>query len=225
MRVRNTTYFWRRYGSGIMATIIFIIGMFFGILIGVLIGRGIVKKEDGKTIETVNSVTSVTDIKDFEEDEINNDEQTMIHEQTEEVTINNLDEPYKEDSVKQKIRTASEKYNVPYALALAVADVESGFNQDAVSSGGDVGIFQINPCNHEWLLEKGMDVYTEDGNIEAGCYLIGYLLDRYAGEEYAVICYNAGEGMASALYEQGTYSTNYSKKVMEKYDMYQDLIE
>lgn len=43
------------------------------------------------------------------------------------------------------------KYSVPYALGLAMAEVETHFDPDAVSSTGDYGLMQINACNHEWL--------------------------------------------------------------------------
>lgn len=47
-----------------------------------------------------------------------------------------------------------EKYNVPFALALAVADQETRFNPDAVSHTNDYGLMQINKINFEWLQKK-----------------------------------------------------------------------
>lgn len=63
-----------------------------------------------------------------------------------------------------------DEYEVPYALALAMAEVESHFDPDAVSSTGDYGLMQINKINHEWLREMGLDPLTYAGNIEAGIY-------------------------------------------------------
>ena len=66
-----------------------------------------------------------------------------------------------------------EVYNVPYALALAIAEVETHFDPDAVSPTHDYGLMQINQVNHEWLQGLGMDPLTHAGNIEAGLYIIG----------------------------------------------------
>ena len=43
------------------------------------------------------------------------------------------------------MRTACEEYRCPYPLALAVAEVESHFNMEAVGAAGEVGIMQLNP--------------------------------------------------------------------------------
>lgn len=72
-----------------------------------------------------------------------------------------------------------EAYNVPYALALAIAEVETHFDPDAVSPTHDYGLMQINQMNHEWLQGLGMDPLTYAGNIEAGLYMIGGYLDTY----------------------------------------------
>lgn len=58
----------------------------------------------------------------------------------------------------QKVMYEScQKYDVPFALALAVAEKESGFNPDAESRTDDHGIMQINRCNFEYLRNKGID--------------------------------------------------------------------
>ena len=67
--------------------------------------------------------------------------------------------------LQETMQACCEEYGVPYALALAVADVESRFDPDAVSGTGDYGLMQINEVNHEWLLEQGIDPMTPTGNI------------------------------------------------------------
>ena len=71
-----------------------------------------------------------------------------------------------------------EVYGVPYALVLAIAEVETHFDPDAVSPTHDYGLMQINQCNHEWLQGLGMDPLTHAGNIEAGLYLISDYLSQ-----------------------------------------------
>lgn len=59
--------------------------------------------------------------------------------------------------LQEVMQDCCERYEVPYALALAIAEVETHFDPDAVSATGDYGLMQINSVNHEWLLEKGLD--------------------------------------------------------------------
>ena len=107
-----------------------------------------------------------------------------------------------------------EVYNVPYALVLAIAEVETHFDPDAVSPTHDYGLMQINQINHEWLQGLGMDPLTHAGNIEAGVYIIGSYLDRYGDIERALMAYNNGPGGAQKLWDVGVYQTDYTRKVM-----------
>ncbi len=102
-----------------------------------------------------------------------------------------------------------EVYGVPYALALAIAEVETHFDPDAVSPTHDYGLMQINQVNHEWLQGLGMDPLTHAGNIEAGLYIIGGYLDTYGDTEMALMAYNNGPGGARKLWDAGTYQTDY----------------
>lgn len=118
-----------------------------------------------------------------------------------------------------------EEYGVPYALALAVAEVETHFDPDAVSRTGDYGLMQINECNHEWLLEKGFDVMTYEGNIEAGIYIISGHLANYGEPELALMAYNCGASGARKLWAAGQYQTDYSRKVMAAFEYWTSVLE
>lgn len=117
------------------------------------------------------------------------------------------------------------KYDVPFALALAVAEKESGFNPDAESNTDDHGIMQINSCNFEYLRNKGIDPLTYEGNIEAGVMLLGENLTLYSDEELAVMAYNCGRTGAKRLWDVGTYSTAYSRDVIELYEKWLGILE
>lgn len=117
------------------------------------------------------------------------------------------------------------KYGVPYALALAIAEVETHFDPDAVSSGGDYGLMQINTCNHKWLSEMGIDVMTYEGNIEAGIYIISQHLSNYKEPELALMAYNSGPTGAKQLWDAGTYQTDYSRKVMAAFEHWTSVLE
>ncbi len=118
-----------------------------------------------------------------------------------------------------------EEYGVPYALALAVADQESRFDPDAVSRTNDHGLMQINSINFKWLREKGIDPLTYEGNIEAGVLMLSDALTRYGDVELALMAYNCGDTGAEKLWDAGTYSTKYSREVMECYKKWAQIVE
>ena len=118
-----------------------------------------------------------------------------------------------------------EEYGVPYALALAVADVESRFDPDATSSTDDYGLMQINKVNHGWLLEQGIDPMTPAGNIEAGVLFLSDYLTAYGDPEMAIMAYNCGPSGAQKLWASGTYHTEHSTKVMDRFDYWTSILE
>lgn len=118
-----------------------------------------------------------------------------------------------------------EVYGVPYALALAIAEVETHFDPDAVSPTHDYGLMQINQVNHEWLQGLGMDPLTHAGNIEAGLYIIGGYLDTYGDTEMALMAYNNGPGGARKLWDAGIYQTDYTRKVMTALEYWTSILE
>lgn len=123
------------------------------------------------------------------------------------------------------MQACCEEYGVPYALALAVADVESRFDPDAASSTNDYGLMQINQVNHGWLLEQGIDPMTPAGNIEAGVLFLSDYLTAYGDPELAVMAYNCGPSGAQNLWTAGTYSTDHSRKVMDRFDYWTSVLE
>ena len=118
-----------------------------------------------------------------------------------------------------------EVYNVPYALVLAIAEVETHFDPHAVIPNQDYGLMQINQINHEWLQGLGMDPLTHAGNIEAGVYIIGSYLDRYGDIERALMAYNNGPGGAQKLWDVGVYQTDYTRKVMTALEHWTSILE
>ena len=116
--------------------------------------------------------------------------------------------------LQEVMQDCCEKYNVPYALALAIAEVESHFDPDAKSSTNDFGLMQINAINLDWLRDMGIDPMTPAGNIEAGVYIIAQHLQTYGDPELALMAYNNGPTGAKKLWNKGIYQTGYSQKVM-----------
>lgn len=113
------------------------------------------------------------------------------------------------------VREISGEYGVPFELALAVMQVESGFDVDAIGGGNCYGIMQIHKINHS-ALEKQLGVtdwLSLSDNARAGCYMLGQLLDKYQDETRALMAYNMGEGAAKKAWNAGTRSTGYTEKV------------
>lgn len=88
------------------------------------------------------------------------------------------------------------------ALVIAVAAAESGFNADAVSRKGALGLMQIMPATAERYGVAGRP--TADGrhavmepklNVQVGSRYLADLLRMFDGDkELALAAYNAGEG-------------------------------
>lgn len=107
------------------------------------------------------------------------------------------------------------KYDVDPVLALAVMKTESGFNTDAVSETNDYGIMQINACNHQWLSDAfgDIDLLNAKDNIKCGVYMLSKI--KYPTTEHKLMTYNMGSVQAKALWEKGTYTTDYTEKVID----------
>ena len=115
---------------------------------------------------------------------------------------------------------AAAEYNVPVNLIHAVAQAESGYNQDARSEAGAIGVMQLMPGTAEGL---GVDPTDLRGNIYGGAKYLRQLMDTFGGDIQKVIAaYNAGPGAVQKYggippYEE---TQNYVQKVMGNLDGY-----
>lgn len=96
------------------------------------------------------------------------------------------------------IDAASQRYGVDGSLIKAVIQAESSYNADAVSSAGAKGLMQLMDGTAEGLGVK--DSFDPVQNIHGGTRFLGWLLDRYDGQEaMALAAYNAGPGRVDRL--------------------------
>lgn len=86
------------------------------------------------------------------------------------------------------------------SLVYAVMKAESGFDEDAVSRSGAVGLMQLRPTTAEFVCNRSGIGYESgkltDGeyNIRLGCLYLKYLMEKFPARDTALAAYNAGEG-------------------------------
>lgn len=128
------------------------------------------------------------------------------------------DLPLSEELQEYTYNTCAE-YGVDYELVLALMDQESTFRVDVVSATNDYGLMQINKCNHAWLKEElGItDFLDPEQNILAGVYILS-TFNNYSDMNKILMAYNMGLGGAMECWQQGIYSTAYSREVLSTRD-------
>ena len=88
------------------------------------------------------------------------------------------------------IKEAAARYKVDPRLVAAVAQTESGGNQEAVSPAGAVGVMQLMP---ETAAGLGVNPYDKRQNMEGGAKYLRQMMDTCGGDvQKAVAAYNAG---------------------------------
>lgn len=93
-------------------------------------------------------------------------------------------------SIQDQITAAANAAGVPSWLALAIAQRESGFNNNAVGSAGEIGIFQLLPSTAAQL---GVDPTNPTENIAGGVAYLAQLLRTFGGDtQKAAAAFNCG---------------------------------
>ncbi len=86
-------------------------------------------------------------------------------------------------------RSAARKYGVPEDLFLRLIQQESGWNQNAVSAKGALGLAQLMP---ETAARLGVDPTDARQNLEGGARYLRQQYDRFRSWRLALAAYNAG---------------------------------
>ena len=114
--------------------------------------------------------------------------------------------PVDRDTVRSAIERWSATYGVDPKLARALAWMESGFQEDVVSSAGAVGVMQLLPETWQWvdtILLGEATPRTYDGNVRAGVRYLRWQLDQFDGDQrLALAGYYQG---ARAVRERGLF--------------------
>jgi LysM repeat protein len=114
---------------------------------------------------------------------------------------------------------AAAAHNVPADLLKATCWLESGWQQDKVSSAGAVGVCQVLPSTADYINEvtpgPALDVNVAKENIRLGAIYLRELLDRYDNTtQRALQAYNQGWGSLNANGPSKT-ARNYATAIVE----------
>jgi soluble lytic murein transglycosylase-like protein len=92
-------------------------------------------------------------------------------------------------SIQSLITSIADQFGVPSSIALAVAQKESGFNQNAVGAAGEIGVMQLMPATAAGL---GVDPSDLTQNVTGGVSLLASLYQQFGDWSDALAAYNAG---------------------------------
>ena len=142
-------------------------------------------------------------------------------------TIPNELDKYKDvpldNQLKQYIIDKCEKAGIPEEILFAMAWKESGFDPNAKSSTNDHGLLQINECNFSTLSSAlnidniYKDIYNPYTNVDCAIYILQTNLNNYHNDNWhhVLMRYNMGPGGANKCFNQGIYSSKYSRAIIE----------
>lgn len=132
-------------------------------------------------------------------------------------------------SVKHLLRSASQQYNLDYELLKAVIATESGFDPQAVSPKGAIGLMQVIPdtaVRYGVSADRASSIERKLAdpaiNIRTGSRFLRYLINLFQGRlDLALAAYNAGEGAvqrAGNRIPNYPETQNYVKTVLQLYE-------
>ncbi len=143
------------------------------------------------------------------------------------------------------VAAAREGYEfVPESMVYAVIKTESGFDENAVSAAGAVGLMQLMPSTFEdisvnFLGEDLPDekIYDPAVNIRYGVFYLSWLYLKFGDWSTVAAAYNAGIGKVSGWLDDPEYSDDgitlkyipiketcdYVKKVSDAKETYEKL--
>ncbi len=114
---------------------------------------------------------------------------------------------------KNYITKYAEEYNLSPSVVASIINVESGFDKNAKSRVGAIGLMQIMPDTAIYICEinhisfdDNNDLYNPEKNIQIGCMYFRYLLNKFQDFDNSIYAYNAGETTVKNWLKNTNYS-------------------
>ena len=122
------------------------------------------------------------------------------------------------------VEIAAAEFDLPENLIYAVIKAESGFDAEALSSAGAVGLMQIMPSTYEsdimpqlGFKKSGKEaLFNYVVNIRSGAYYLSRLYSYCGDIETALAMYNAGIGNVRSWLKSRDYSYDGKRLIPEK---------
>ena len=125
------------------------------------------------------------------------------------------------NEINNLISKYADKNGLDEDFVKAVINQESGFNPNATSHCGAMGLMQLMPATAQGL--GVTNAYDAEQNIEGGTKYLKGLMDRFGNDKsLALAAYNAGPNAVKKYGGIPPYAEtqDYVKKVLSKYDTY-----
>ena len=121
------------------------------------------------------------------------------------------------NTIKVKIAKHAIEMGVDPAIALSIARTESGFNHNARSNHGAVGVFQLMPSTARRM---GLNPYSLNDNIKGGIMYYKSMYKMFGSVELALAAYNAGPGNVKRYKSVPPYAETkrFVSKIMTDYN-------
>ncbi len=141
----------------------------------------------------------------------------------------------------------ADTYGLDPLLVYAVIHTESGFDPEAASDAGAIGLMQMTEDTFDWVKSKVApedetltfeSLYQPAVSIRFGCYFLAYCMEKYVGDvSTAAAAYHSGMGTVDRLLQEGEHTadgrtlssfpyrqmSHYVKKINDSYRRYQEL--
>ena len=143
-------------------------------------------------------------------------EEPVVEKEEEVPLVTYFDVPL-DEKLQDHIFAECEKYEIDPSIIIAMIGRESNYRANVVGdSGRSFGLMQIQYKWHSGRMEKlGCDDLLDPyQNVTVGIDLLGELLDRGKGIEWALMAYNGGASYADRLTKEGRVS-DYVVSVMD----------
>ncbi len=126
---------------------------------------------------------------------------------------------YSKDFIKKRIVQEAKKQGLCPYLALSVAKQESGFNCNAKSHAGAIGLFQLMP---QTAKDLKVNPYKVEQNICGGIKYLKMMKKMFGSDRLALAAYNAGPGAVQKYGGVPPYNETrqYVNYVMRFYNQY-----